>query len=58
MLPLLHETGGKGSLMILRLSKLAEREGFIAVAPDSVSVAGVWVVGQRSSEGTEDYPTL
>src|SRR5262245_15880243 len=42
-LPLLvffHGTGGKGSLVILRLHAQAEREGFIALAPDSVSVAG------------------
>ena len=34
---------------------MAERERFIALAPDSVSVAGVWSVGQRSDEKTEDY---
>jgi poly(3-hydroxybutyrate) depolymerase len=50
-----HGTGGKGSLMTLRLQGLAEREGFIVLAPDSVSVAGVWMVGQRPDEVTEDY---
>ena len=50
-----HGTGGKGSLMILRLQALAEREGFIVLAPDSVSVSGVWMVGQRPGEVTEDY---
>lgn len=57
-LPLLvffHGTGGKGSLAVLRLQALAEREGVIVLAPDSVSVAGVWVVGQRPGEVTEDY---
>jgi len=54
LLVLLHGTGGKGSLAIARLQTLAEREGFIALAPDSVSVAGVWVVGQRPGETTED----
>ncbi len=50
-----HGTGGKGSLMILRLQALAEREGFIALAPDSANVSGVWVVGQRPDDLTEDY---
>jgi poly(3-hydroxybutyrate) depolymerase len=56
-LPLLvffHGTGSKGSLAIRRLGALAEKEGFIALAPDSVSVAGVWIVGQRPGETTED----
>lgn len=56
-LPLLvffHGTGGKGSLAILRLRALAEQEGFIVLAPDSVSVAGVWTVGQRPGDMTED----
>ena len=50
-----HGTGGKGSLMILRLQALAEREGFIVLAPDSVSVAGVWSVAPQGDEVTEDY---
>ena len=50
-----HGSGGTGSLMIRRLQATAEREGFIALAPDSVSVASVWSVGQRSDEVTEDY---
>ena len=50
-----HGTGGKGSLMILRLQALAEREGFIVLAPDSVSVAGVWSIAQRADDMTEDY---
>jgi poly(3-hydroxybutyrate) depolymerase len=56
-LPLLvffHGTGGKGSLAILRLQALAERERFIVLAPDSASVAGVWIVGQRPGETTQD----
>jgi len=57
-LPLLvffHGTGGKGSLAILRLQALAEQEEFIVLAPDSVSVSGVWIVGQRPGETTEDH---
>ena len=57
-LPLLvffHGTGGKGSLVILRLQALAEREGVIVLAPDSASVAGVWEVGHLPGELTEDY---
>ena len=54
LLVVLHGTGGKGSLAIARVRALAEREGFIALAPDSVSVAGVWVLGQRPGETTED----
>jgi predicted esterase len=49
-----HGTGGKGSLAILRLRALAEKAGFIALAPDSVSVAGVWTVRQRPGDTTED----
>lgn len=55
LLVILHGTGGKGSGTILRLRTLAEREGFIAVAPDSASIAGVWLVEQRSEGTTEDY---
>jgi poly(3-hydroxybutyrate) depolymerase len=40
---------------ILRLQALAEQKGFIVIAPDSVSVAGVWIVGQRPGEMTEDH---
>lgn len=57
-LPLLvffHATGGKGSRAILRLRVLADQEGFIVLAPDSVSVAGVWRVGQRPGDVTEDH---
>lgn len=57
-LPLLvffHETGGKGSLAVLRLQALAEQEGFIVLAPDSVSVSGVWMVGQHPGETTADH---
>jgi hypothetical protein len=56
-LPLLvffHGTGCRGSLAILRLRALAEQEGFIVLAPDSVSVAGVWTVGQGAGDTTED----
>jgi len=58
VLPLMvgfHGTGGTGSSMVRRLQTSAEREGFIALAPDSVSIMGVWSVGQRSDEVTEDY---
>ena len=41
--------------MILHVLELAEQVGFVAVAPDSVSVAGVWGVGQHPNEVTEDY---
>lgn len=57
-LPLLvffHGTGGKGSLAILRLQALAEEKGFIVLAPDSVSVSGVWMVGQHPGETTADH---
>ncbi len=57
-LPLLvffHGTGGTGSLAILRLQALAEQEGFIVLAPDSVSVSGVWMVGQHPGETTADH---
>jgi poly(3-hydroxybutyrate) depolymerase len=54
LLVFFHGTGSKGSLAILRLRPLAEQESFIALAPDSVSVAGVWTVGQRPGEITED----
>ena len=57
-LPLLvffHGTGGTGSLAILRLQALAEQEGFMVLAPDSVSVSGVWMVGQHPGETTADH---
>jgi poly(3-hydroxybutyrate) depolymerase len=52
---MLHGTGGTGLGMIGRLRALAERERFIAVAPDSASVAGVWLIEPRSDGMTEDY---
>ena len=52
---LLHGTGGKGAIMILHLRALAEREKFIAVAPDSVSIAGAWLIEQGSAGVTEDH---
>lgn len=55
LLVMLHGTGGKGSTMILRLRPVAERDRFIAVAPDSVSVAGAWLAGQSSGGPSEDY---
>jgi len=55
LLVLLHGTAGKGSVMMLRLRALAEQERFIAVAPDSVSIAGVWLIEPRSPGMTEDY---
>jgi poly(3-hydroxybutyrate) depolymerase len=54
VLVFLHGTGGKGSRMILRLSALAEREDFIAIAPDSVNVTGVWLADQGTGGVTED----
>ena len=56
-LPLLvffHGTGGKGSLAILRLRSHADQKRFVVLAPDSVSVAGVWTIGQRPGDTTED----
>ena len=51
-----HGTGGKGSLMILRLQALAEREGFTVLAPDPVSISGVWSVTPQRPDGVaEDY---
>jgi poly(3-hydroxybutyrate) depolymerase len=41
--------------MLLRLQALAERERFMVLAPDSVSVAGVWSVAQPPDDVTEDY---
>jgi poly(3-hydroxybutyrate) depolymerase len=55
LMVILHGTGGKGSLMLLRVQALAEREGFIALAPDSSSPSGSWTVGQRPDDVTEDY---
>ena len=53
LLVFLHGTGGKGSTSLMRLREIANQEPFIAVAPDSVSVAGAWLVGSRAS--TEDH---
>jgi len=55
LLVVLHGTGGKGSTMLLRWRALAERSGFIVIAPDSVSVAGVWLVEQHAGGRTEDH---
>ena len=55
LLVFFHGTGGKGSLAIFRLRSLAEQNGFVVLAPDSVSVAGVWTGGQRPGEMTEDH---
>jgi len=55
LMVILHGTGGKGSLMLLRVQALAEREGFIALAPDSSSPSGSWTVGHGSDDVTEDY---
>jgi poly(3-hydroxybutyrate) depolymerase len=46
----LHGTGGKGSLMLARVRAHAERDGFIVVAPDSASVAGVWTTVPTSED--------
>lgn len=54
LLVFFHGTGGTGAVAIHRLQALAEQKGFIVLAPDSVSVAGVWIVGQRPNETTED----
>ena len=55
LLVFLHGSGGKGSTALLKLRDLAERERFIAIAPDSVSVAGTWLVDPRADGVTEDY---
>jgi poly(3-hydroxybutyrate) depolymerase len=55
LLVILHGTNGKGSFMVWRLRGFADRDRFIIAAPDSVSPAGVWGVGQRPDEVTEDY---
>jgi len=55
LLVFLHGTGGKGSTALLRFRALAERERFIAVAPDSVSTAGVWLVQHGTTGKTEDH---
>ena len=55
ILVFLHGTGGKGSTTVLRLRTLADRERFIAIAPDSVSVAGTWLVDPRPQGVTEDH---
>src|SRR5262249_51785556 len=49
-----HGAGGKGSLAILRLRSHAEQKGFVVLAPDSVSVAGVWTIGQWPGDMTGD----
>jgi len=54
LLVMLHGTGGKGSLVVTRLRALADRQGFIALAPDSVSVAGVWLTQADAPGPGED----
>lgn len=54
LLVMLHGTGGTGSGVVLRLRDIAAQEKFIVVAPDSVSVAGVWLVEQKAGRPTED----
>ena len=55
VLVFLHGSNGKGSTALLRLRPVAERERFVVVAPDSVSVAGVWLADSRSQGATEDH---
>ena len=55
LLVFLHGSGGKGSTALLRLRPFAERERFVVIAPDSVSVAGVWLVDARSEGTAEDH---
>jgi poly(3-hydroxybutyrate) depolymerase len=55
LLTVLHGTGGSGSRIIVALRDLADRHGFIVVAPDAVSVAGVWTTAQRANEVTADH---
>jgi poly(3-hydroxybutyrate) depolymerase len=55
LLVFLHGTGGRGADVIGRVRPLAEREKFIAVAPESASVAGVWLVRPDSGKATEDH---
>lgn len=51
----LHGTGGKGAGILARLRALAERERFVIVAPDSVSIAGAWLVARGAHGVTEDH---
>ena len=55
LLVMLHGTGGKGSLVMARLRPLAERERFIALAPDSASVTGAWLARPDAHGPTEDH---
>jgi poly(3-hydroxybutyrate) depolymerase len=55
LLVMLHGTGGTGSSMVVRVRDMAERQKFFAVAPDSVSVAGVWLVDHGIGGATEDH---
>ena len=55
LLVMLHGSGGKGSGAVLRLRDLAERQKFIVVGPDFVSVAGVWLVEPGAGGATEDH---
>jgi poly(3-hydroxybutyrate) depolymerase len=55
LLVMLHGSRGKGSVVALRLIDLAEREGFIIVAPDSVSAAGAWLIGTGPHDSAEDH---
>jgi poly(3-hydroxybutyrate) depolymerase len=55
LLVILHGTRGTGSVMRSRLRDLAERRRFIVVAPDSVSVAGTWLIGEEAEDTSEDH---
>src|SRR4029450_2997711 len=48
-------SGGKGSIAMLRLRAVADRERVVVIAPDSVSVAGTWLMDARAQGFTEDH---
>src|SRR4029077_18610573 len=58
LLVALHGTNASGAPMPRRLQSLADKQHFVVVAPDSASVAGAWVVGQKLDEQAEDYRSL
>ena len=55
VLVFLHGSGGKGSIAMLRLRVVADRERVVVIAPDSVSVAGTWLMDARAQGFTEDH---
>src|SRR4030095_16027899 len=55
VLVFLHGSGGKGSIAMPRLRAVADRERVVVIAPDSVSVAGTWLMDARAQGFTEDH---